>query len=380
MQPKSGLKPIHYLISTIFLIIAIVVQNLILLSVGFYVGVQVTRHGGFSNAPLPPAVHSIGGPALPGAYSLRKYVVHVANQGNSESCVSQSLSSMVSIEKSEAGIKKPMSGEYIYGILQPGASGTLTYQDAMNTLYSDGMATLKEFPHENDIYGTYPSSGVVNQARTRNIKRWYSISPTDFTTIRQEVYSGRPVAIAISVYQSFLNGGQSFYPGQSGSFLFYHSILVIGFSSAGLQILNSWGNGWSNNGVATLSWNFIANYANAAVGADPNFSLKKPAPVVKPPASAPWAGLKAWTAYTASNHLKPIPFLYKGKLSQQAKWWINHKKTAWSPTRPEQWHAIKHGHGYEKMTFTRKGAKGRFGYLHAYLFTWPGTSYKPQWR
>lgn len=39
-----------------------------------------------------------------------------------------------------------------------------------------------------------------------------------------------------------------------------HSIFVIGWTSKGLIILNSWGKGWGKKGMALLTWDFIFKY------------------------------------------------------------------------------------------------------------------------
>lgn len=75
--------------------------------------------------------------------------------------------------------------------------------------------------------------------------------------------SGRPVSIAIAVYQSFVTGVDKYgnvpLPQPGEQLLGYHMLTMMGAQRRwGPYGPNHWGTGWGENGWMRLSWDFIA--------------------------------------------------------------------------------------------------------------------------
>lgn len=106
---KSHLSHLHRIIRHWHIHLSlwgVLASALILITAGAG-GVAVVRHvhAGYRPAPLPPAIQITGGPPLPASFSLARYLVRLHNQGSSNSCVGQTLSTMDEITTQERNHK-----------------------------------------------------------------------------------------------------------------------------------------------------------------------------------------------------------------------------------------------------------------------------------
>jgi hypothetical protein len=232
-------------------------------------------HGGYTGGPLPPTI-AIGGGVLPASFSLGKDTTRVHNQGNSNSCVGQTLSTMVEIINRERHTHqwRHFSAGYIWNQVDQGRNQGISYQDAFSVLLHSGDARLKDFPWDGATgWGVQPNSRTRSLAYSHRFLSFRSIAPSDTHTIQSEIYAGHPIALAIPVtdsfYQLWNTRSLPTVSAQSGPFHFYHSITGIGYTPRGLIILNSWGTSWGHHGRALLTWPFISANASAIVVASP---------------------------------------------------------------------------------------------------------------
>lgn len=265
----------HYLA-----IVGIVLSSLIL---GAGAANAYTRwHGhGFKPGPLPPTLHIGGSPSLPASWWLNGYITRIHNQGNSNSCVGQTLSTMEEITQHERDSKKARwhkkySAGYIWNQANGGQNVGIGYQAAFGILTAQGDARLKDFaPDGSSSYWVLPSALVKTRAAPYRFTTWRSITPTDRKTIKFELSHGRPLAVAMPIYSSTYNHWQtsSWITGQSGSFMFWHSMTIVGYNLYGVELLNSWGSNWGDHGHAMFTWSALVNSGGQLVVATPRRQL-----------------------------------------------------------------------------------------------------------
>lgn len=244
--------------------------------------VQYVTHGGYRPGPLPPRI-VLSGAALPAAYSLDRYLTRVHNQGASNSCVGQTLSTMVEIVQHERRprLHRRYSAGYIWNQVDLGRNQGISYEQGFAVLLSSGDARLRIFPWDGATgWGILPSPAVRRAAYPNRFLSWRSIAPADRTTMEAELVAGRPLAVAFPVYDSFYYSlwSQATMPvvaSQSGAFRFWHSTAVTGYTPVGLEIVNSWGAGWGFQGHALLTWSYLVSVGAQIVVGQP---LSQPAP------------------------------------------------------------------------------------------------------
>ena len=144
-------------------------------------------------------------------------------------------------------------------------------KDALNFLTSVGNVTWQEYPYIQSNC-LPPSNGSLNQlAQKGRIGSWRTIRGRSLSEVKSQLQSGRPVALEIKVYPSFQAGydGSPYTNFPNEPIDGYHAILAVGYddSTQSVDLVNSWGTGWGNQGFGKLSysaWNRIVENAYVA--------------------------------------------------------------------------------------------------------------------
>lgn len=315
----------------------------------------LANHGGYTPAPLPPNSRIEGGP-VPSAHSLLKYLVRIHNQGTSNSCVSQTGSTIEEIVQAERGDRKAFSAGFLYNQTNGGVDAGTSYNAMFDILVSEGDAPLSAFGADGldtDYYWTVPEEAIQAAAPYR-FSSWITVAPSDQYSIEYAVAHGIPVAFAIPVYSSFYNlfsvGYMPYLTGQGGTYEFAHSMTIYAYDPSGVDILNSWGPNWGLNGRAHLSWGFLAQYATVAIATPPAFHV---VPAPKPPKFTKKQAT-IWNFYRISHHKKLIPFQGRSSLTQAAKYWLKHGPSRTGGiVKKEHWTPKPHRGGYETDYFRK---------------------------
>ncbi|MGH2448375.1 MAG: C1 family peptidase [Chloroflexota bacterium] len=254
------------------------VASMVALILSFIAGAgaaSLLRHGGYKKGPLPPVLAIAGGKPLPVRWNLARHIVRVHNQGASNSCVGQTLATIMEITHREHYRRRlAFSSGFIWNQASGYQDAGVSYGDAFSLLQTEGDAPLIVFPPDGaDRYWTRPDENALLQAHHHRIRTWRSISPADRHTIEFELHAGRPIAIAIPVTDSFYGnyGRWKVIDRQYGRLYFWHSITGIGYGPHGVRILNSWGPTWGRNGEAMLSWSFLSQVNAAVVVSSPRY-------------------------------------------------------------------------------------------------------------
>lgn len=301
---------LHATLNTLLILALILVAA----GVGFKAGTVVEHHrlqgGGYIPAPLPPPVQVIGGgAALPASYSLERFTVRRHNQGAAFSCVGQTISTMVEMERRKGGSVAAYSSGFIWNQLNGGNPyAGVSYTDAFNILQNEGDPRLSAVPLDGLVVNAgvyYPSSADLAAAAPNRFYTWHTIAPADVYSVKREIAAGNPIAFAAPwPYSWTQHYGTDPLPYNAGTPVYWHSVTLIAYSPYGVKLLNSfpWGDGLQE---AWLSWSVLAASGGSLVVAYPSFSTIPPPPVKKAVKPFP---LKAWTAYTAKHHKRVLPY------------------------------------------------------------------------
>ena len=190
---------------------------------------------------------------LPKEFRLNNY--DIKNQGNVNSCVAHTLSSM--LERS--GYK--FSTGWIYGYRPDGYyQGEGMYpREALNTLLKKGAVKKEDFDYNIEM----------NDAKTlvdNNIDKLEALADNYHITSYARLYTekeikswmfihniGIPIAIAtedIKLDKDNIIQIPANYP-NSG-----HAMLIVGWNETGFIVQNSWGKNWGDNGYAILPYEY----------------------------------------------------------------------------------------------------------------------------
>lgn len=249
----------------------------ILLGVGSASAYTRWQGHGFKPGPLPPQIHLGAGQELPSSWWLNRYLVRIHNQGNSNSCVGQTLATMEEItqarrDAARARWHKRYSAGFIWNQANGGQNVGVSYSAAFGILTREGDARLRDFaPDGTSSYWVLPSAQVRAKASPYKFTAWRSIAASDRTTIKFELSHGRPIAVAMPIYSSMYNHWQtsSWITGQSGSFMFWHSMTIIGYNPSGVELMNSWGANWGDHGHSMITYSALVDAGAQLVVATP---------------------------------------------------------------------------------------------------------------
>jgi hypothetical protein len=86
--------------------------------------------------------------------------------------------------------------------------------------------------------------------------------------IEQALAGGDPVGITLQIFDNFYDVSAAndvlTPPAPSAPSDGWHALAVFGYNAQGIQVRNSWGSQWGNNGWATLSWDYVRQYVTQA--------------------------------------------------------------------------------------------------------------------
>jgi hypothetical protein len=290
------------------LLILSAIAILLSFTLGAGTAVAVIRHGGYHPGPLPPAIHvpTATGATLPPKWSLTHFIVRVHNQGNHNSCVGQTVSTIEEITHNRQRAKSGSSGSpawfsagYVYDQVNGGQDQGASYNDAFEVLRTQGDARYSRFPHDGFDWWVQPDPAAVQDAAAYKIATWRSIDPSDRTTIEYELAHGRPVAIAIPVDSTFYNQWADAHIPTVSSFdptqvMFWHSMTAVAYGPKGVTLLNSWGPTYGWHGLVRITWSLLASISAGGIPAQVVVSQPAfpPAPAPTPTSQATGASLK----------------------------------------------------------------------------------------
>ncbi len=175
------------------------------------------------------------------AYALKSYQERVERNWNFESK------------------KQHFSPSFIYNQIRKSKSckaGTF-FTDGFNLLRRDGVATMEDFPYDENDCEKLPSAAIKQRAREYAIADWRRVNPQDETEVKLQIASGFPVIIGAMVDKDFMELRSSTpYAGTGTPSEGGHAMVTIGYSDElkAFKIINSWGQSWGDKGFGWITY------------------------------------------------------------------------------------------------------------------------------
>ncbi|MGZ8176533.1 C1 family peptidase [Williamsia sp. SKLECPSW1] len=205
-----------------------------------------------------------GTTALPASASLQQYALPPGDQGQVGSCVAWATGyTGYGILMREQGITgSPMAPMFVYSQIARGDDEGTTAAVALPMEVSQGIDTRADYSQGDYDFTTQPTA-----AERTNAARYTLSGSSDLTArgdlrtnVENAIASGLPVAIGFAVRPNFetLTATRSNYvPDTAQPSIGGHEVTIVGYSSTGVTLENSWGTSWGNNGFFTAPWSFV---------------------------------------------------------------------------------------------------------------------------
>ncbi|ARF58498.1 C1 family peptidase [Streptomyces gilvosporeus] len=208
---------------------------------------------------------------LPTAVDLTRYTARPGNQGQVGSCAAWAVdytaySVLEHEQKISGGPQAPM---YTYSQITKGQNIGTSLGAHLGIAKQQGIDSKSHYWQGDFDYTTQPTAG-----EQRNAAKWKLTGYTPLHTgsqikadVKAALAKGEPVVIAIPVHNSFFDitpqqsKSYSYYPAAGDPEVGGHALTIVGYTSKGVKIENSWGSGWADHGFVNLSWKFLADQA-----------------------------------------------------------------------------------------------------------------------
>jgi fibronectin type 3 domain-containing protein len=224
---------------------------------------------------VPPA--SAEPRALPTKVDLSKDMPPVGSQGMQSSCVAWATAYAAKSyqEYIEHEWKYDdntlFSPAFIYNQINGGVDKGSSIYDACQLMVKMGCATLDTMPYNVKNYKSKPNSQAVKEAGKYKAEKFYTIKPTEISTIKSYLSKGYPVIFGATVYMNFnnLNKSNPVYNSKSGKSMGGHAMTLVGYDDSkyggAFKLINSWGTGWGDKGYAWIPYSFFPQVTGAVM-------------------------------------------------------------------------------------------------------------------
>jgi hypothetical protein len=204
--------------------------------------------------------------ALPQSIDMSAQFPQPGNQGQQASCVGWAVA--YALKSYQEGVERHwslntpdqvFSPAYIYNQIKTSANcnGGTSYVEALNLLRREGVATWSTFPYDSTQCSRLPDAATKQQARQFAIADWRRVNVQDETEVKNQLAAGFPVLAGIVVDLPLYRLSQkNIYSQYSGQSVGGHAVVVVGYddSKNAFKIINSWGQGWGDNGFGWISY------------------------------------------------------------------------------------------------------------------------------
>ncbi len=208
---------------------------------------------------------------VPASVDLTAWAPPAGDQGQVSSCVSWAIdyTAMGWYLRHDGVTGFPLAPMFTYAQLVQGQNVGTTFSATFSIAEQQGVDAHSDYWQGDYDYTTQPTTDEIANAATWKVAS-HSYLPVNRTAISTALAAGKPLVLAIPVYENFfsVSSRASDYNTISGPFEGYHAIAALGYDSYGVKIENSWGQYWGRNGFARLSWAFVLRYASQVISVD----------------------------------------------------------------------------------------------------------------
>lgn len=209
--------------------------------------------------------------ALPPAVDVSAEINWVYDQGNENSCVAQSTSSLLRYIRLQQKLPEiDPSRNFLYycaRVLENDVNddGGLQIRDALKVLSSTGYCSETLWGYYPSTLFAVPAKACYTAAAQNLVTEYVSISQ-DHNSLRSTLAKKIPFVFGIEVFESLesdtvANTGIVPMPKQNDKVLGGHAIMCVGYDDNKqlYKFLNSWSSAWGDKGYGYLPYDFIEN-------------------------------------------------------------------------------------------------------------------------
>lgn len=194
-------------------------------------------------------------------------IPRAGNQGKQASCVAWAVAyaartyyEAVEKEQSPDGDDVIFSPAYVFNRIKEQPScfeGGAYFSRALEFVKQEGVATLKDFPYDENSCDTLPSEAIRTSAGKYRISDYFKLQdPNDPNVIKGYLASGDVVLIGVLIDQRFRQWeGRSVYSNATSRGN-GHAMVVVGYSDKmqAFRVMNSYGDDWGDGGYVWMSY------------------------------------------------------------------------------------------------------------------------------
>ncbi len=226
-----------------------------------------------AHANAPTGVKTFGKPqavrttvTAPASYSLKQYALPAGDQGPVGSCVAWATgyTAMGLLANEQGRTGQPFAPMFVYAQIAKGNDTGTWASVALPIERDQGIDTKAHYWQGDFDYTTQPDASERANALQYRLTGFTDLtnSADRVTAIKNAISSGLPVPIGFRVRTSFryLNSTNYTYTPRKGEKVIGgHEVTIVGYDEYGVEIENSWGSDWGNQGYFIAPWSFITS-------------------------------------------------------------------------------------------------------------------------
>jgi hypothetical protein len=237
---------------------------------------------------------------LPAKVDLASHMPAVGNQGNSASCTAWATAYAARSYYTQRLEGRDVhqstnipSPKYVYHLAREGACDDGTNIERVAQVLRNGALSLAEYPFTADCAAPAPPA-LVARARDFRVRGLRRIDFTRIDNVKGQLAQSNPVIIRLHDSEAFHrhrgDGTFAELPSDAAvKFNGWHALTAFGYddSRQALHIMNSWGLGWGDRGLAWISYDVVRTRVSHAYVLDVSPPPRPPVPAQPPVLAQP---------------------------------------------------------------------------------------------
>lgn len=212
---------------------------------------------------------------VPASHDLSKWFPTPGNQGEQASCVGWALAYGIKTYQEAVELQRPPTSDdhifspaFIYNQINDwGCFGGSSIEDALNLMQNRGVATLSDFPYDEDDCEKEPTSDIKQSASNYTISGWKRVEFFNEGMMKTLLVSGQPIVIGMQTDAWFhkLEAGEV-YRVASNRRGGGHALVVVGYDDrrGAYKVYNSWGTDWGDGGFGWMAYEIFVDVVREA--------------------------------------------------------------------------------------------------------------------
>lgn len=185
----------------------------------------------------------------PKEYSLLAYCQPIRDQEQTSTCVAQSVACIREVQEYlETANSWSMSPLFIYSQRVNIPSDGMYGRDAMSILCKKGICLEQSMPFNQQNVDVYPTNFCFQEADDLKSKNYAKI--ISIIGAKRAIMQNGPLLILLPAYSSRSKFWLPLYKNQESEG--GHAVTIIGWTTVGFILRNSWGKDWADHGYTIL--------------------------------------------------------------------------------------------------------------------------------